>query len=256
MTTFAPSLRPPHFSEQSRMAAVCTAAFQNDELLAGIFHPHRKQFPKDVELFWLRASQLDWFNPRHHFVVSTISDKERRSKDLIVGVAHWERLGKGIKISWNPLLPFLGTVMKVWVSISSWIWPNRAADPSKINMFDESWPFISHIWTGDRSDCWNLHFLAVHPSYGGLGIGKRLVQWGLNQAEEEGVSASVQMAYVPVFLSKLSPYQNSFPGYLAFVCLFPRPGRFFGYVKAYVYEARPDSCIIAVIHVYFGKASM
>jgi GNAT superfamily N-acetyltransferase len=194
MTTFAPSIRPAYFSEQPRMATVCTAAFQDDALLADIFHPHRKQYPKDVDLFYLRGFQLEWFNSRHHYIVSTVSDKERPGKDLVVGVAHWVRLGKGVKRGWNPLLHVMRRVMRAWVSMSSWIWPNRAADPTKTHMFEESWPFIKHLWTGDRANCWDLHLLAVHPSYGGLGIGKQLVKWGLRQAEEEGVSASVKMA--------------------------------------------------------------
>jgi ribosomal protein S18 acetylase RimI-like enzyme len=194
MTTFAPSIRPAYFSEQPRMATVCTAAFQDDALLADIFHPHQKQYPKDVDLFYLRGFQLEWFNSRHHYIVSTVSDEARPGKDLVVGVAHWVRLGKGVKRGWNPLLHLMRRVMEAWVSTSSWIWPNRAADPTKTHMFEESWPFIKHLWTGDRANCWDLHLLAVHPSYGGLGIGKQLVKWGLRQAEEEGVSASVKMA--------------------------------------------------------------
>lgn len=63
-----------------------------------------------------------------------------------------------------------------------------------MGLFQESWPFIQHLWTGDRAKCWDLHILAVHPSYGGMGIGRKLVKWGLDHAEEEGVAASVKMA--------------------------------------------------------------
>ena len=176
------------------MAAVFRVAFCNDVLFAEVLHPHCKQYPEDMDLFWLRRSQRDWFNPRHHFIVGTVPDTERPGKDLVVGVAHWERVGPGGPKSWNPVLPLMRGLMKVWVTISSWVRPNRAADPSKANLLEKSFPFIQHLWTGSRAECWDLHFLAVHPSYGGLGIGRKLVKWGLDQSEKEGVDACVIMA--------------------------------------------------------------
>lgn len=104
-------------------------------------------------------------------------------------------MGPGLQRRWwHPLAPLLNGVMGLWIKLSSWIWPNRAADPSRLGLLEGSWPFIRHLWTGERKKCWDLHILAVDPQYGGRGAGRQLVKWGLDRAEHEGVAASVKMA--------------------------------------------------------------
>lgn len=104
-------------------------------------------------------------------------------------------MGPGLRRRWwHPFAPLLSGMMGLWVRLSSWIWPNRAAEPAKLGLFEEAWPFIRHLWTGERERCWDLHILAVDPEYGGRGAGRKLVRLGLDQAQQEGVSASVKMA--------------------------------------------------------------
>lgn len=74
------------------------------------------------------------------------------------------------------------------------IWPNRAGDPNKIDLFERTAPFHQHLWSGDREESWYLEVLGVHPDYQGRGIGNNLVQWGLDQAERENICASVMSA--------------------------------------------------------------
>lgn len=54
-----------------------------------------------------------------------------------------------------------------------------------------------HVTSEDeRKGYWTLAYLGVLPSYGRRGIGRQLLQWGLDRADEEGrsvyISASVQ----------------------------------------------------------------
>lgn len=77
------------------------------------------------------------------------------------------------------------------MKIHALIWPNRACDPDKEDIIHRAHPFIDLAWTGERSESWYLDLLAVHPDYQGRGIGRKLVLWGLNRAEEEGICASV-----------------------------------------------------------------
>lgn len=75
------------------------------------------------------------------------------------------------------------------------IWPNRACDPAKEDVLQRADVFIEQAWTGPRSESWYLDFLAVHPNYQGKGIGRKLVLWGLERAEQEGICASVISAW-------------------------------------------------------------
>lgn len=70
-------------------------------------------------------------------------------------------------------------------------WPNRAADPHDEDVIERAMPFIADAWSGDRADCWYLEMMAVKPDCQNQGIGRLVVDWGLERAREEGIHASV-----------------------------------------------------------------
>lgn len=88
------------------------------------------------------------------------------------------------------LLPMSAMAMQ----IHAWIWPNRACNPEKLDIIERAFPFVSHLWSGQRASCWNLEACGIHPDYQSKGAGKMLVQKGLEWAREEGVCASVTVA--------------------------------------------------------------
>jgi GNAT superfamily N-acetyltransferase len=91
---------------------------------------------------------------------------------------------------WDPrnlLLP----LARGYAALATWWRPNRAADPAKEDIIERAHSFLDHIWTGARAESWYREALGVHPEYQNRGLGRKLVQWGLDQAEREGVSASV-----------------------------------------------------------------
>lgn len=83
--------------------------------------------------------------------------------------------------------------MHLYHSLSLRLFPNRAADPSRTSFLDAAVANSEKHWTGDRSECWDLHVCGVHPDFQGKGVGKLLVRWGVDKAEAEGddVVASV-----------------------------------------------------------------
>lgn len=81
------------------------------------------------------------------------------------------------------------------MKIHAFVWPNRASDPAMEDIIERSYPHFDNIWTGKRAESWYLEALAVHPDYQGRNVGRKLVQWGLEQAEADGVCASVVSAY-------------------------------------------------------------
>lgn len=72
----------------------------------------------------------------------------------------------------------------------AWLWPNRASDENE-DVIERAFPFFDDMWTGKRAESWFLEVLAVHPDFQGKNIGRQLVQWGLDKAQDEGVCASV-----------------------------------------------------------------
>ena len=100
----SPKIRLALFSEQRELARVYTAAFWDDVLFGDLIHPHRKEFPEDNQLYWLRRIQVYWWDYTHHFIVSTAVDKQ--GDEVIAGVAHWSRTGTGGRAAglgwWDP----------------------------------------------------------------------------------------------------------------------------------------------------------
>jgi GNAT superfamily N-acetyltransferase len=78
-------------------------------------------------------------------------------------------------------------------SISLKVFPNRAADPERSSFLDNAVTDSEKYWTGDRTECWDLHVCGVDPDYQGKGVGRLLAEWGVEQAKREGkgVVASV-----------------------------------------------------------------
>ena len=80
------------------------------------------------------------------------------------------------------------------MSIHKWLWPAQAADPKEEDIIERAYPCFGNIWEGKRSESWYLQFLATKPSFQGRGVGNKLVQWGLEKAQADGVVASVVSA--------------------------------------------------------------
>jgi len=86
---------------------------------------------------------------------------------------------------------------------------------------------IESHWSGPRAENWYLDFLAVHPDYQGKQHGRELVQWGVAEAAEEGVCASVisadgkegfygKFGYVEVGRSNVGPLADLQGGAIMF----------------------------------------
>lgn len=77
------------------------------------------------------------------------------------------------------------------MKVHTLIWPNRACNMANEDVLERSYPYYKHMWSGEREESWYLEVLGVHPDYQGRGIGRELVQWGLDRAAKDGVCASV-----------------------------------------------------------------
>lgn len=211
MSTF--KLRPAYYSDIPHIARVFSETFQDDVSLGNLMHPHRNEYRAGMELWFLRGTRVSFWDYRGTWLVVVL---EIDHKEIVDGCAHWCRMGNGGKdrdLWWidpcrrtsaflhiiqkltstrlgNLLLPLSSEAMKV----HSLIWPNRACNPKQLDVIERSLPFVSHLWSGERTECWNLEALGVHPSYQSRSIGRLLAGWGLKRAEQVRVYASVTVA--------------------------------------------------------------
>jgi GNAT superfamily N-acetyltransferase len=218
-TTKSPiTLRPARWRDIPTIARLLSIAFHDDVLFGHTIHPHRNKYPQDTDYYWLRRGRVHYWDPSRRWLVATVRDAAT-GREEIVGQAQWERLGEGARrlgygwfdpreslqgslsaeespsancfyASGRLLSPITAAIER----INALIWPNRAADPAKEDIIERSGPFMEHLWSGDRAESWYLEFIAVRPDYQGSGVGRKLLQWGLDKAEEGGVCMSLVSA--------------------------------------------------------------
>ncbi|RGP73715.1 hypothetical protein FLONG3_6263 [Fusarium longipes] len=190
------TLRDARYSELPEIAHVMSKAFWNDNLFGDLIHPRREEYPDDPDLYWLRRARVDFWDYRWRWIVAVTKDDS--GKEVIAGIAQWERLGDGgkkLECSYLDPRNLLKPLSSLAMGIHARIWPNRAADPDNEDVIERSYPYFEHIWSGKRAESWYLAAVAVHPDFHGKGVGKKLVQWGIEQAQAEGVCASLIAAH-------------------------------------------------------------
>ncbi|KAI4708042.1 hypothetical protein J4E89_007161 [Alternaria sp. Ai002NY15] len=179
------TIRPATPADEPAMASLLAKAFFDESLFGQTLHPHRDQYPDDVKIFWSDYLREHWKTPSERlFVATTTVD----GKEKIAGAAIWNRQGddegkRKVESEWVDVGP------DAFQPLPSTT--NRALDPTKRNILEETMPYFKHHWDGDRRNNWYLDILGVHPDYAGKSLGRELVSWGLDRAREEDVHASV-----------------------------------------------------------------
>ncbi|KAF2817341.1 uncharacterized protein BDZ99DRAFT_565105 [Mytilinidion resinicola] len=186
------TIRSARFKEQHAMASVCGKAWFDEDLFGRVMHPHRDQYPGDVNMFWLRKLREKWVDRNNEILVATVSD-ESETKN-VVGVAVWKREGSGRrKVSRTSPYRILPYLSRLYNAVHAFFHPNRAADPALASILSDSFPYFSHHFTtpASRQERYFLDLLGVSPAYQGRGIGAKLVRWGIDAADREGICAAV-----------------------------------------------------------------
>ncbi|KAJ4148700.1 hypothetical protein NW765_017567 [Fusarium oxysporum] len=175
-------LRDTRYSELPEIAHIMSEAFWKDNRFGEPHTPHRNEYPDDVHLYWLRRARVNFWDYRWRWLVAVAKDES--GQEVIAGIAQWARLEMGAK------------------SLSAGIWilvRNLLKPLSSIAMNIHAWSGhirISKTYGAKkRAESWYLEGLAVRPDFQGRNVGRKLVQWGLEQAEAEGICASVVSAF-------------------------------------------------------------
>ncbi|KAH9871097.1 hypothetical protein J1614_006671 [Plenodomus biglobosus] len=177
-------VRPATPADEIALVELCTSAFFDEGLFGKTIHPYRHQYPDDVQIFWHETLRKYFATPGTFVLAATRTNSN--GEESVAGIAVWERQGDD---------EGAGKAKQAWVDHGSFpplsSTQNRALDPTKRHILDESIPYCKHLWSGDRANNWYLALCSIHPDYQGKGVGRELVAWGLEKARQEGVAASV-----------------------------------------------------------------
>lgn len=165
-------------------------AFETEELFGEYIHVNRAQYPDDLYLWFLWQLRTDYFRGPDNVMLLTYQADADGKEECITGFAQWIR-----KRAHPPKLSWYNQAMLKAVEAynysESLICPDRAADPTRIDVLQRADPFTKHHWTGTRAENWFLSLLGVDPAHEKKGYGREMVKWGFERAREEGLGCSV-----------------------------------------------------------------
>lgn len=169
-------------------------ACSDDPLIGDLMHPRRKEYPSDfVAYFRKKFLRTLPMASHHHIVTYEMND----GRENITGYAEWHRRRAGDKE------PHADTTARGEQSARNVASKdsransladtsdNRAANPAYADVLERASVFTQGYWMGARAETWYLDLLMVDPSHQRKGLGRRMVLYGVDRADEEGVCASV-----------------------------------------------------------------
>jgi GNAT superfamily N-acetyltransferase len=187
--TYKMSVREATYEDLLPASKILAAAFRNERLFGGLFHPYREQFPDDMHLFFLQKLRVDWARTSTPDMRIVLASPPQEPAS-IAGVAIWQRK-RATPTPDSEDVAAKVREMEALNAAEAESQPNRAADPAHHTILAESEKFMKHHWSGSRAESWYLDLLGVDPKQGGHGYGKLLVKYGFELARAENVGASV-----------------------------------------------------------------
>ena len=85
------SVRPATYEDLLPASKVLAAAFKDEALFGGHFHPYRNEFPDDMHLFFLQKLRLDWVRTSSPQDLQILLSHPSNDPSNIAGVAIWSR---------------------------------------------------------------------------------------------------------------------------------------------------------------------
>lgn len=183
-------LRPMTRADLSACAAAGCAAFVNDPF-TNLQFPHRRQFPEAYHRAALQRLQFSIVKPGNWCNVCV---EEVDGKEEILGYAIWNRQTAGADSAGSK-----SSYLKSNTTFGNWVERtlrgyeemytfNARLNPTIDHAFMQKYVRSSSPIAGPFStlpDQWYLVSLCVRPECQGKGVGKKLVQWGLDRCREE-----------------------------------------------------------------------
>ncbi|KAL8688049.1 MAG: hypothetical protein Q9218_005938 [Villophora microphyllina] len=186
--------RKAHLGDLPIITSIFAAAFYGEEMIGLLLHPYRHPYLSDYMRYW-NHKVVEWYWNYSHQLVVTYTHTPA-GDETVTGVADWTRYGEdwehywGVWGTWDPRNLITKAILLYHRILLFWR-PNRAADPAMHKTVTTALSHTKHLWSGKRSTGWYLNFIGVDPEYQNQGYGRALTVWGIEQAKQENVAASV-----------------------------------------------------------------
>ncbi|KKK17222.1 hypothetical protein P175DRAFT_0426071 [Aspergillus ochraceoroseus IBT 24754] len=195
--------------ELEPLCRIAASAWQNDPLFSWLF-PGGQTHPEDFLILWKIILDMEFLEPGKFIFAASIYDAETQT-NKIAGFAVWERRGDSEAArrwqgtSFSKKLGRLNLSLKLahTVTLSP---ARRSFSRKKFKLLDEE---VESVRARQPKESWYLNFLGVDPTAQKKGVGKRLLQWGLDRADEEGIAAGLEASNAGVKLYQSAGFETT-----------------------------------------------
>ena len=203
-------IRPAHRSDIPALVSVACAAFIHEPVYDQ-FSPFRFDYPNDYRTFWLNVWRGKLASANNTVIVAQIDEsdeEEAENRGEVVGFSDWYRSGSAEELSrWNTdswskrmgAMAFLTCAIRIISSMcrtglerpllkiqeryNSFFSFDRTTCEAAIDKLHSQ----GAVWDAKFPSLIHLNILGVSPDHQRKGIGRRLVEYGMQRAKEEGV---------------------------------------------------------------------
>ncbi|KAE8383133.1 acyl-CoA N-acyltransferase [Aspergillus bertholletiae] len=168
-------------------------AFCDDPCL-NWFYPGGRNHPEDFVVLWKNILRMEFFDKGRFILAATAQDPNNETHPgMVIGFAVWERDGvceaarswQGTSLSKRLKRFYLNLKIAYTFCLDT---PHRSLSWSKLNHFQHE---LRTAKAGQPTETWYLGILAVSSKAQGQGVGKKLLQWGIDRSEEEGIPTTL-----------------------------------------------------------------
>ncbi|KAJ5101276.1 GNAT family acetyltransferase [Penicillium alfredii] len=162
-------LQPARAQDLPNIADLAAQAMLEDELCAWLC-PQRHEHFADFRYAFLRRLKMRFVAPGYVMMVAVEQLDEDPHGRIFV-----ER-----------------KLLDIENGYLSWVYPDRSVDPHRLEHYKTASAAVDCFPFSAFPELWYLGHLAVDPKHQRRGIGRQLVEWGLQQARQEEVCVGLE----------------------------------------------------------------
>ncbi|KAM5371546.1 hypothetical protein ACJA88_009533 [Fusarium oxysporum] len=175
-------IRPGTFFDVPATTRIYAASFGNEPLI-DFFFPTRRQDPLSFYTWSCWRFQRRYWTPGYSLTV--VADKH----DHPVGLSWWKRPTQPLTLIQKLLSPsfWIGSVVNAFIDLQEYLFPVQGLNKNNMQTFEQAFSAVEpHVLdTPQRQKAHYLSLLGVDPVLQGEGLGKMLLEDGLEKVDDE-----------------------------------------------------------------------